>query len=68
MSMYRCDECETMIDGDYDPCVEHPTDSTLFCCETCADDIQNEIDLQKEFTKMRAEYRREIEAGLRKKL
>ena len=36
MAIYRCDECERFIDGDYFPCVEHPTDTTLELCEECA--------------------------------
>ena len=42
MAIYRCDVCESLIDGDYFPCVEHPKDDTLFCCEECAEEIGDE--------------------------
>ena len=64
MAMYRCDECEKLIDGDYFPCVEHPTQADLFCCEECADKIEAEEDA--EFKRMKAEYEREIISGLKR--
>ena len=54
MAIYRCDECEHMIDDDYFPCVEHPTDSNLFCCEDCAESLEEDA----EFKVMKAEYDR----------
>ena len=66
MSIYRCEECEQMIDGDYFPCVEHPTEAESFCCEGCAEKIEwREKD---EIEKMRSENQREVEAGLRRKM
>ena len=65
MSMYICEECDNLIDGDYFPCVEHPTEPESFCCENCADLLDQEEDA--EFNKMRAEYQREVESGLRRK-
>ncbi len=43
MAMYRCEECENIIDGDYSPCVEHPKDPTAYCCESCADSLEMDI-------------------------
>lgn len=67
MAIYRCEECEQMIDGDYDPCVEHPKDSSLFCCEACADEIEYQIE-QDELKKLASENQREVEAGLKRQL
>ena len=55
MAIYLCDECGEMIDGDHSPCVEHPTDSSLFCCEECADSLNEDA----EFKAAKAEYQRE---------
>ena len=43
MAIYRCEVCEQLIDDDYFPCVEHPTDPTAFCCEACAEEIEEEM-------------------------
>jgi len=40
MAIYICDECGEMKDGDHDPCVEHPSDSSLFCCEECYAELE----------------------------
>ena len=42
MAIYLCEVCNNMKDGDYNPCVEHPTDPTAFCCEECATEIEEE--------------------------
>ena len=42
MAIYICDECGSMLDDDYFPCVEHPIDNTRFCCEGCAQYIEDE--------------------------
>lgn len=44
MAIYRCEECNQLIDDDYFPCVEHPTDPTAFCCESCAQELEEECD------------------------
>ena len=68
MAIYLCDICNVMKDGDYDPCVEHPTDSSEFCCESCAEEAEEEIEMEKEFKRMKAEYDREVISGLQRKL
>ena len=40
MAMYYCDECGDLKDGDYNPCVE--VAGLDFCCEECADKIEQE--------------------------
>ena len=40
MSMYICANCDELLDGDYDPCVSHPWDISLYCCESCADELE----------------------------
>ena len=40
MAIYQCEECQQMIDDDYFPCVEHPTNPLAYCCESCADEIE----------------------------
>lgn len=42
MAIYLCEECNQMIDDDYFPCVEHPTVKEAFCCEVCAEELENE--------------------------
>jgi len=64
MAMYRCDECEKLIDDDYFPMVEHPTQAELYCCESCADKVEEEE--ADEFKRMKAEYDREIISGLKR--
>ena len=66
MAIYRCDECDQMIDDDYFPCVEHPTDAEAYCCESCADKVEERED--KEFKRMKAEYEREIISGLQRRM
>ena len=66
MAMYRCDECDRLLDDDYEPMVEHPTDAEVFCCEMCADKVEQEED--EEFRSMKAEYEREIISGLKRKM
>jgi len=39
MAMYQCDECQRMVDGDDYPCVEHPEDPTVCCCESCREEL-----------------------------
>jgi len=67
MAMYRCEECDQLIDGDYFPCVEHPTIPEAFCCEECAANLEEEVEMQKEFKRMRSANQREVESGLRRK-
>ena len=44
MAIYLCEgECGQMLDGDYFPSVEHPTDDTLNICEECADTLEEEL-------------------------
>lgn len=57
MAIYNCDVCFETFDDDWNPCVEHPTDGDLFCCEACASDIEAEEDA--EFKKRKAEWLRE---------
>ena len=39
MAIYICYECGQHYDDDYHPCVEHPQDTILYCCEACAEAI-----------------------------
>ena len=34
MAIYRCEECDNLIDGDYDPAIEYGDGSI---CESCAE-------------------------------
>jgi len=63
MAIYICDECGHAFDDDYHPCVDHPTDGDLFCCEECASLIEQEQD--DEFKSIKAAYEREIIAGVK---
>lgn len=65
MAIYRCDECDQLIDDDYFPCVEHPHYADQFCCEECADKVEEEE--KAEFKRMRSEYQREVESGLKRR-
>lgn len=42
MSIYYCENCDLYLDGDWDPCVEHPTDDTKTICESCAETMQED--------------------------
>lgn len=64
MAMYRCEECEQLINDDYSPCVEHPTQAEAYCCEECADKI--EAYQQKEYDYMKACYDKEVISGLKR--
>ena len=64
MAIYICDECGETFDDDYSPCVEHPTRAEAFCCEECADKVEEEE--KKEFKHMKAEWEREIISGLKR--
>ena len=66
MSMYQCAECQRMLDGDQDPCVENPNDPTDFCCESCREEILEERETEKEYARMRSANQREVESGLKK--
>ena len=44
MACYICAECDRMIDGDYDPCVEHPTVENGLMCTDCAEQIEEETE------------------------
>ncbi len=39
MAMYRCSECDELIDGDYNPGIESPTEEFGLMCESCACEI-----------------------------
>lgn len=67
MAIYICDVCDNYKDGDYFPCVEHPKDSSLLCCEECASEIEYKIE-QDELKKLASENQREVEAGLKRQL
>lgn len=41
MSMYICDECQILLDDDHYPCVPHPTNPSIYCCESCAEAIED---------------------------
>lgn len=51
MSVYRCDICENLYDADYEGCFEHPIDKSGCLCESCSNDILDEVDLIEEFEK-----------------
>ena len=34
MSVYYCESCDQYIDGDYNPCCEHPKSKSCIC-EDC---------------------------------
>ena len=65
MSIYYCEECDRNIDGDWFICVEHPTQAEAFCCEACAERIEEEE--KEELKRMRSEYQREVESGLKRR-
>ena len=48
MAVYYCEECDHYKDGDYFPCVEHPTQAEAFCCEACAERIEEECRKERE--------------------
>jgi len=52
MAIYYCDECSKMIDDNYFPCVEHPHEVDVFCCEACADLLDQEEDAEFEREKI----------------
>lgn len=68
MAVYYCIECDRTLDDDYFPCVEHPIDPTIFCCERCAEDLEEKADMDKEFKSMKDEYEREIISGLQRRM
>ena len=68
MAIYQCEHCDKLIDGDHFPCVEHPTEENAFCCESCAEELEEEADMEKEFKRMKAEYDREVISGLQRQL
>ncbi len=39
MAMYRCSECDELVDDDYNPGVESPTEEFGLMCESCACEI-----------------------------
>ena len=68
MAMYICSECDQLTDGDHYPCVDHPGGSNKLACEEYATELEEEMDMKKEFKRMKAEYDREIISGLRRKM
>lgn len=62
MAIYLCEVCDEMKDGDWDMCVVHPNNPEAYCCEQCADDINEKNDLEK----LRSELQREVESGLKR--
>ncbi len=39
MAMYRCSECDELLDDDYSPGIESPTEEFGLMCESCACEI-----------------------------
>lgn len=47
MAIVRCDECDTFVDDDYDPCEESPKTGELICTgcmENNYDEDGNEVE------------------------
>lgn len=42
MAVYICERCGEYKDGDWHPCVEHPTDPVALLCEECAAEMEEE--------------------------
>ena len=38
MAIYRCSECDKMVDNDWEPCEEHPTKDNELVCPACFED------------------------------
>lgn len=50
MAVYICERCGEYKDGDWDVCVEHPTDPTALLCEDCAGEMEEErVEKMEEF-------------------
>lgn len=47
MAVYICERCGEYKDGDWDVCVEHPTDPTALLCEGCAGELEDEIEEER---------------------
>jgi uncharacterized CHY-type Zn-finger protein len=47
MALYKCFNCDRLIDDDIEPCTIHPTNKSELICEECAAEIQEKdlIDL-----------------------
>ena len=45
MGCYNCAECGRFIDGDYDPCVEHPTVKFGLMCGDCTEKLGEEDEI-----------------------
>jgi len=50
MGVYYCTCCDTLHDGDYIPCAEHPNGSTDLICEEAAQEMAEQKH-QGEFNK-----------------
>jgi len=59
MALYICDECWILLDGDDEPCVKNPNGSGKPCCEECAGEIEEELQLDADFKREREAYYRE---------
>jgi len=43
MSIYKCANCDNIIDADYSGCNENPFDNTTCICDNCADINMEEL-------------------------
>lgn len=51
MSVYRCEMCERIVDGDYEGCFAHPTDDCACICESCDMECRDSDEFEtREFT------------------
>ena len=50
MAVYYCEECQRLVDGDYNPMVEHPYRKRLpsykdkTCCDECSIELEYEME------------------------
>ena len=40
MSIFLCNNCQLMIDGDFDGCNEDPSDHTQMLCDQCLEELE----------------------------
>ena len=48
MSMYNCNRCDHLYDGDFVNCFEDPLNPRELICEDCHDEIQAEMEYIEE--------------------
>jgi len=41
MAIYRCFECDKMVDNDWNPCEEHPTKDNELVCPSCFEEYED---------------------------